>query len=166
MMSKYIEILNQIKETCSHEWLSHSQRVVFEKIAGGLEIHKLINIYGAPGTGKTFLGWIFQKSLGFIYTNVITEIPDYESVVFDDNFRFRREDTRLLRPMLLRKNINRMVLLTRQQVQDDVPALHLELDNDDIMQICSNLYMNLNFQILEKGSAELNLRDLIIRNIK
>jgi hypothetical protein len=166
MMSKYTEILNQIKETCSYEWLSHSQRGVFEKIAGGLETHRLVNIYGDPGTGKTFLGWIFQKTLGFIYTNTIAEIPECEFVVFDDNPRFRREDTRLLRPVLSRKNINRMILLTRQQVQDDVPALHLQLDNDDIMQVCSNLFMKLDFQILEKGATESNLRDLIIRNIK
>lgn len=165
MMSKYIELLNKIKEECTSEWLTKSQLKIFNKIAYGLEVHKLINIFGDVGLGKTFIGWIFQKSFNYVYINDIKDIPDHEYVVLDDNIRFRREDTRILRPIIIQKNIRRMVLLTRTEVQDDIPSQCLTMDHDDKKNVCSNLYKYFNFQIT-KDSSEFNLRDLIIRNLK
>ena len=165
-MSKYIELLNKIKENCTEEWLSHSQKTIFDKIAGGFKTHKLVNIYGDSGIGKTFIGWIFQKSLNYIYINNINDIPEYEYVVLDDNLRFKREETRILRPILMVKKIETMILITQKKIRDDVPCLCLKLDNDDINEIFNNLYMNLNIQILKKEGSEYNLRNLIIKNIK
>jgi hypothetical protein len=164
-MSKYINILNKIKEQCTYEWLTHSQKEIFDRIATGLGAHKLINIYGDQAIGKTFMGWIFQKTHAFAYANDITEIPEYQLVVLDDNNRFSRSETRVLRPLFATKNIQRIILLTRRQIQDDVPSFHLILDHDDVAQVCNNLYMKLDFRILEECGMNLNLRDLIIANI-
>jgi len=163
-MSKYIELINQIKEKSTSDWLTHSQRDIFSQLSSRYQTHKVINLYGSEGVGKTFVSWICHKELNFLHTMDISDVRNVNTVVLD-NFGNSRSQARSLRPLMKQNGIGRVIVLTRQRVPDDIVHLELELDEDDVKEFCHNLYMQFNIQF--QGSIfHTNLRDMIIDSIK
>ncbi len=52
----------RIRDRLDIEWLTPSQKAVWEAVQRfDGPPHRVINIYGAEGTGKTFLGWLLER---------------------------------------------------------------------------------------------------------
>ena len=61
-MSEFVRTIDRIRDNLSEGWLTDSQSEVWtqlKKLMG--PPYYVVNIYGAPGTGKTFLGWLLEK---------------------------------------------------------------------------------------------------------
>lgn len=149
-MSLYINILNKIKEKSSLEWLTDSQKEIFNKCKEFLiPPNKIINIFGREGTGKTFVGWILNKENIGVYIPSIKEIISKQKVLIIDNCDYSRKFIRRLRNTLRLKRINHAILITRHRAEDDIPAFQLELTEDDIKIFKHNLFFELNIRISE-----------------
>ncbi len=61
-MTEYSDFINCLKNESTIEWLTPSQKSIYNKITQGFPTQRIINVYGKHGAGKTFLGWILEKN--------------------------------------------------------------------------------------------------------
>jgi len=134
----FISVHNDIKKNASYDWLTESQKFVFDKIIDN-KVYNFINVYGNSGTGKTFLGWVLQKNGHASYFVDKDEITDNCNIVVIDNGSNSREGYReILRIMELNK-IKICIYLTKNKVDDKVFSLKLDFKNSDVDKIEKNL---------------------------
>ena len=94
-MGKLDSINARIRDRADISWLTPSQKVVWNSI---IEFdgppHRVINIYGGEGTGKTFLGWIMERENYATYMNWSeTPKPQFPRLVVDEA-KYDRTSTR------------------------------------------------------------------------
>jgi ABC-type Na+ transport system ATPase subunit NatA len=141
IMSEYIEVVNRIKKNFSKDWLTPSQMRAFEELTTFLSPpHRVINIFGEKGAGKTFLGWVLQKEGVGIYVHSYEDLIESQRSLILDNYSNRRKLVRRIRNDLEMKNIGNIVILTRHAAEDDIPCIEVRLTEDDIRVAKANLY--------------------------
>ena len=140
-MSAYIEVINRIKKNFSKEWLTPSQTQAFEELKTFLSPpHRVINIFGEMGAGKTFLGWVLQKEGVGTYICSHEDLIENQKSIILDNYSNRRKLVRKIRNDLEMKNIGNMIILTRYAAEDEIPCIEVGLTEDDIKVARANLY--------------------------
>lgn len=145
------DVLNQrIRARLTTDWLTPSQRVVWEGLRRfDAAPHRVVCVYGAEGTGKTFLGWLLEREGYATYALWSTSPP---SPVLPrltlDNARTQREATRGLRPLVDNYGIQQIILLARQRVDEPaLPAFELRVTGDDLDHFRANLFRHLRMSI-------------------
>ena len=140
-MSAYIEVINRIKKNFSKDWLTPSQMQAFEELKTFLSPpHRVINIFGEKGAGKTFLGWILQKEGLGAYIPSYEDLVENQRSIILDNYSNRRKLVRRIRNDLEMKNIENIIILTKHAAEDDIPCIGVGLTEDDIKLARANLY--------------------------
>lgn len=147
-MSVYIDILNQIKTHYALDWLTPSQRKVYDEFVAFLgPPHKVVNIYGKEGVGKTFLGWVLDKQGLAKYFPSLEDVTANHSVVIIDNAAHKRDLVRGLRNTLRDKHIHQAIIISRYRAEDSIPCFQLELTDDDVQVFKSNLFRHLDVKV-------------------
>lgn len=159
----YQDLTNRIKNKFSEDWLTPSQNKIFRKIIDGYKTHKIINIYGKPGVGKTFLGWNLNRSLDSTYTKDINT-DDLKKIVILDGYSHTKNEIRKLLPIMQFKNISKIILITSSKAQDDIVALELKFIEDDKKKFKSNIFKQLGLRF-ENEKADYNMHNLIKNNL-
>ena len=158
-MSRYTKTLDLIKTNLTENWLTDSQREVWMQLSKFMEPpYYVVNIYGASGTGKTFLGWLLQKQKRALYADASD--PSWQSwkgqyLVVLDGYDSSRRAVRSLRSQLQLWNIGQAIILTCQKAQDDIPCLHLAVTDKDIQIVKATLYRELEMIIPEGNHRNL-----------
>jgi hypothetical protein len=140
-MSSLIERLNAIKTACTLEWLTPSQAQAWGKLQQYLSLNEVINLYGPPGSGKTFIAWLLVKQ------GVATYIPKVEDLIGDtahilaipviDNMPSTRDTYRTLLKYLSFQKQRQAIALSQTAIPDDCYRVSLsctEQDKDHIYQ--------------------------------
>lgn len=149
-MNTYIEKINEIKTKLNKDWLTVSQRKVFNQSKEFLDSHYiLINIYGKEGTGKTFIGWVLDKEKIGKYYSAENKIEENQKSIIIDNCDYNRQFARNLRNKLRLKKIKHALLITRYRVEDDIPAFCLDITEDDIKIFKHNLFFYMNMKVTD-----------------
>ena len=158
-VSKYTKTLDLIKTNLTENWLTDSQREVWMQLSKFMEPpYYVVNIYGASGTGKTFLGWLLQKQKRALYADASD--PSWQSwqgqpLIILDGYDSSRRAVRSLRSQLQLCNVGQAIILTRQKAQDDIPCLHLAVTDKDIQIVKATLYRELEMIIPEGNHRNL-----------
>lgn len=160
----YITLNNRIKDIFNEDWLTDSQREVYKTVLEKYQTHKIINIYGDSGTGKTFLGWNIAKAMSASYTSSI-EDNELKAIVVLDNWSHKKQDVRNILPIMHLNGIKKVILITEKKVKDDVISLELLLTESDKVKFKNNLWKNFNL-VFEKERLNDNLHSLIKANIR
>lgn len=141
----------RIRDRLNVNWLTPSQKRVWEDIQHfDGPIHRVVNIYGATGTGKTFLGWLMDR-LNYATYSVWTEYPKplLPRLVLDDTSP-ERALTRSLRPIVDQHHIQQLILLSQSRVDEQaMPAFELRVTQEDMEMFQANLYRHLEIIIPE-----------------
>lgn len=142
-MSELIRNLNLIKRHRTPEWLTSSQVTAMGYLQKALAVPGTVNLYGAAGVGKTFLGWQLADSAGYAY------VPDHSGLgeldlggiigLIVDNCPPNRSAHREIQKLLQFRNIRRAVLISRQLIDDYTSYVQLNLDEQDVHHVVSNL---------------------------
>ena len=108
----------RIRDGLDIKWLTPSQQTVWEAIQrfDGLP-HRVINIYGPEGTGKTFMGWFLEcmnHSTYRIWPDM--QKPLLPRLTLDDALS-DRATTRDVRPLVDRYGIQQIILLSRRYLE-------------------------------------------------
>ena len=130
----------RIRDGLDIKWLTPSQQTVWEAIQrfDGLP-HRVINIYGPEGTGKTLMGWLLERMNHSTYRRSL------------DDALSDRATTRDVRPLVDRYGIQQIILLSRTQVDERaMPTFELSVTGDDLESFRANLYRHLQIILSEE----------------
>ena len=152
-VNEYTKTLDLIRSNLTEAWLTDSQREVWLQLNRLLEPpYYVVNIYGAPGTGKTFLGWLLHKQGRALYADAgdlsWSSWKGQPLIVLDGHDSNRRA-VRALRSQLHLYDIGQVIILTQQKAQDDIPCLHLAVTDRDIQIVRATLYRELEVMVPE-----------------
>ena len=135
----------RIRDRANISWLTPSQNAIWNSIKEfDGPPHRIINIYGGEGTGKTFLGWIMERENYATYmTWRETPKPQFPRLVIDEA-RHDRTSTREIRPMTDTLSLKQIILLSRIRIDEpSVPAFELRVLDEDIESLKANLFRHL-----------------------
>jgi hypothetical protein len=145
-VSTYIRILNKIKSSVGMLSLTQSQAICRSRIEERLVYPGIVNLHGARGTGKTFLGWKMAVEKLVVYVVHPSTLPEMmretsfsgNTIAFVDN---ANEDRIAFRKLLIdlesAGNI-RAIIVTRQPADDYVFRAELDLTKADIERVHDN----------------------------
>lgn len=144
-MGNLESITARIHDRATIDWLTPSQKAVWNFVNEfDGPPHRVINIYGFEGTGKTFLGRLMEREhyATYMLWNHPPE-PQFPRLVID-NARSDRASTRDMRPLVDDLNLKQIILLSRTRVDEpSLPAFELRVLDEDIEAIKANLYRHL-----------------------
>ena len=142
----------RIRDRLAFDWLTPSQKAIWELVQRyDGPPHRVINIYGTEGTGKTFLGWFMERQ-GYASYGIWGSfpIPIYPRLVLDDAST-ERSASREVRPLIDRLAIKQIILLSRFRVDEAaMPAFELNVTDDDLAVCRANLYRHLRLVVPEE----------------
>lgn len=157
----YLELINSIKDQYTEEWLTPSQKAIYEKITTKLQAQKVINIFGDKGVGKTFLAWVIATFFYGHYTKDSNDLKKETINVLDD-FSYKKQDFRKLLPKIETMSIKKIVLISNKKIQDDIISLELDFKEADKIKFKNNLWKHCKLEFpKEKG----DMHSLIKLNI-
>jgi len=144
-MGNLESISARIRDRATIDWMTPSQKAVWNFVNEfDGPPHRVINIFGFEGTGKTFLGWLMEREhyASYMLWNH-TPKPQFPRLVID-NARTDRASTRDMRPMVDALNLKQIILLSRTRIDEpSLPAFELRVLDGDIEAIKANLYRHL-----------------------
>lgn len=144
-------LVARIRDRLNIGWLTPSQKHVWEEIQRfDGPLHRVINIYGASGTGKTFLGWLMDRLNYATYsTGPESPKPLLPRLILDDTSP-ERSFTRRLRSLVDQYHIQQLILLSQQRVDElAMPAFELRVTQEDMEIFQANLYRHLEITLPE-----------------
>jgi len=149
-MSSTVE--TRIRDRLDAKWLTPSQKAVWEAIQRfDGPPHRVINIYGTEGTGKTFVGWFLERINYSAYSKRSDMSKPLLSRLTLDNVLSDRTTTRELRPLVDKYDLQQIILLTRIRVDERaMPTFELRMTKDDLASFRANLYRHLQLTIPEE----------------
>jgi predicted ATPase len=142
----------RIRDRLTPEWLTPSESAIWDLIQRyDGPPHRVINIYGGEGTGKTFLGWFMERQ-GYASYSLWSEPPQptLPRLVLDDGIA-ERDATRNIRPWIDRLGIRQIILMTRFRVDEAaMPAFEIKVTDDDLAVCRANVSRHLRLLVPEE----------------
>jgi len=144
-----LSLQQRIRDRLSPEWLTPSQQGVWEQLHRFHgPPHRVVNVYGPRGSGKSFLGWLMHREGHATYSEWTDEYRPIHPRLVLDNAPADRAIARSVRPLVHELGIRQIILLSRQRVDEpDMPAFALTVTDDDLDHFRANLYRHLNIVI-------------------
>ena len=126
-----MEWLNLIKMKADVTWLTKSQAPVYKAILTQWSNQPFINLYGPPGSGKSFIARLLSSKNKYVYTTDLNQVPeDSKNVIMDDaNY------TRSLRIIASERRLARVILVTQSPIKEAMPICELKLNEGDVRQV-------------------------------
>ena len=140
----YLELINIIKKNYDKSWLTPSQFNIYGKLTTKFNAHKIINIFGTSGVGKTFLGWVLSEYFQGCYAQKTEELESNKVNILD-NYSFKKQKIRALLPLLKIQSVPKILVITDKKVQDDITSLELVFDFEDKAKFKNNLWKHCQF---------------------
>jgi hypothetical protein len=153
-VSRYIQVLNSIKENISNIQLTPSQQECLQIIEGRLSFPGVVNVYGLHGVGKTVMGWAMNsaKKVNYIIhpTLLFSEIRTENKIIFIDNGPSDHSSFRKLMAKLESCRIDKAVIVSNKPIEDYVFRFELHLSDDDILIAKKNIEF-LGYKVTDKS---------------
>ena len=126
---------NRIKRDADEEWLTASQRRVYDQVTQGWRAAPFVCICGHEGSGKSFIARLLAKQSDYFLVTALSEVGEASANVIVDGERYHR----LWRPVAQMKGIRRVIVLSRTAPLDPMPVAQLALGEHDVRQFKHNL---------------------------
>ena len=159
----YQELTNRIKANFTEEWLTPSQQQIFLKLLNGFKTHKIVNVYGKQGVGKTFLAWNLSAKLEATFTRTL-DINSSEELIVLDDYKHSRSDIRHLFSHIQLRKISKVFIFTSLKAQDDIVSFELNFTEQDKKIFKSNIYRYLGINFAKETPND-NMHKLIKNNL-
>jgi energy-coupling factor transporter ATP-binding protein EcfA2 len=160
-MSLYVRWTNLIKEQADETWLTDQQRTVYQKLLDNWQTQPFVNLHGPPGAGKTFLARLLARYHHYAYVQDLSQAPQGAAHVVLDDANY----TRLLRPLARERQLGRVILITRQPIQEAMPKIGLILQERDVQQFCVNLHDRCGIVLIQTVAEGKDLADILRKEL-
>jgi ABC-type taurine transport system ATPase subunit len=161
VMSLYTTWINLIKEGADEDWLTDSQRQVFESVLLRWKSAQFVNLHGPSGSGKTFIARLLAKEHGYAYVHDLKQSPVGAAQAILDNAQY----TRMLRPLARERGLGRVLMVTRTSIPEAMPKVNLELDDRDVRQFQAGLSKHCGIVFTKTIPQGLDLAEIIRKEV-
>jgi hypothetical protein len=140
-VNQFIDILNRIRQAADLAWLTPSQQKAREAILERLKFLDEVNLWGYPGTGKTFLGWMLQKEgiADYVSEPKAIQLAFKTRTIVVDNAGWKRNEVRDILHRARQFGYNQSILITTEPVQEQMATVELVLTPEDKEWVALNL---------------------------
>lgn len=163
-MSRFVDTLNRIRQSMKPDWMTPSQRIAYDLLRERLRFLDEVNLWGGPGVGKTFLGWVLHIQGLAIYMPLLARVeeepvlPLPRTTVVVDNLGWRRGEVRQALHLCRSKGYEKVILITSEPAQEQMAIVELQLTEEDIEKAKANL---LGISVVPYRDTPRNLWDLV-----
>jgi tRNA A37 threonylcarbamoyladenosine biosynthesis protein TsaE len=144
-MSDWLRLVNEMKRRAPQEYFTPTQRSVYDALVERLQFpNQRINLYGAPGTGKTYLAWGLARALEAVHVPVASRLREFDGrqmpiLILDNAPTYEDEERSLLADAAL-MDAGSVVFITQKPTALKMRRIQLDLPNsDDLRQIARTL---------------------------
>jgi hypothetical protein len=165
------ETLNdRIRDHLSPEWLTPSQQAVWAELRRfDGPPHRVVNVFGPPGSGKSFLGWLMRREGYATYGYWANPPRPIHPRLALDNAATDHAAARDARPLVDQYQVRQVILLSRRRVDEPaMPAFELRVTADDLDCLRGNLYHYFSYTLPEvaDGRNYHDAIDLLLRRLQ
>ena len=129
-MSLYIKWNNLLKMRADVNWLTKSQLPVYNTILTQWLASPFINLFGPPGSGKSFIARLLCSKNNYYYTTELREVPEGTKNIIVDNASYSRS----MRIVANERRLSRIILITQSPVNEAMPLCELKINDADVHQ--------------------------------
>jgi hypothetical protein len=134
--------------------LTKSQKNAYDSIVQLVDDREQrINLWGDPGTGKTFVAHCLDYQAEGLYSCSTKNYKAFEtspnSVIIFDNAPHDRKSARIIFGDMLWNGAAAVILITRKPLEDAVRKVHLSLKFEEIEQVKNNIHKQLGMPQIE-----------------
>ncbi len=141
-MSRLVEFQNRIRRQFCLEWLSLSQKKTYDHLQHLLSFQETVNLYGSTGVGKTFIRWVLEKEVS-VYSYLS---PDKLEENTADKTTWAVVDPHPRQRLIVRQTLAtlhnlgyiKIILVSNEPVEDQIPRCQLALTPSDLPKIYQN----------------------------
>lgn len=144
-MSEWLRLVNETKRRAPQEYFTPSQRTTYDGLVERLQFpNQRINLYGALGTGKTYLAWGLARALDAIHVPVAARLRNFDGrqmpILILDNAPTYEDEVRSLLADAALMDAGSIVFITQKPTALRMHQVRLELPTpDDLRQIARTL---------------------------
>jgi hypothetical protein len=141
----------RIRDRISMDWLTPSQHALWEQLmCFDGPPHRVVNVYGGSGVGKTFMGWLLERERLATYSTWNQRPQPVHPRLILDNAATNHSDVRNIRPLVDQLRIQQIILLSRRRADEPaMPAFELRITQEDLEHFYANLYRHLRLTVPE-----------------
>lgn len=141
----------RLRDRLSLLWLTPSESAVWDQVQQfDAPPHRVINVYGSEGTGKTFLGWVMEREKYASYSSWGQKMAPVLPRLVVDDAPSDKISSREFRPLIDKLGIKQIILLTRARVDERaMPAFELKVEDQDLEHFGANLFRHLHLTMPE-----------------
>jgi len=144
-MSEWLRLVNEMKRRTPQEYFTPTQRAVYEALVDRLQFpNQRLNLYGAPGTGKTYVAWGLVHAFDAVHVPIASRLRQFDgrplpilildnAPTYEDEVRGLLADAALIGAESLLFITHKPTALRMWRIQLDLPT------PDDIRQIARTL---------------------------
>lgn len=134
-MSNLVNRLNGIKRICTLDWFTPSQLQAWKQLQLSIPFREVINLYGPPGSGKTFMAWVFTRQEGATYIPNIETLKtageNCTAIPVIDNVHPTRHSFRTALKYLSFQKHKQGIVITQEAIPDDCYRVALVCTTQD-----------------------------------
>jgi hypothetical protein len=159
-MSRQLSLLNRLKTQVNPDWLTFSQQACYRLIEDHWRFPERVNLCGAPGTGKTLLGWVLSYAFRADHFSTPLALRQDSSLssqpTIIDNVPPGDVSLRTVLAELQMRNIRTAVLITEHPNALGLPIVMLPTPTgNDIDIVYRNLSLLEYYTLTPKNSGNL-----------
>lgn len=140
-MSEWLRLMNEMKQRRPQDYFTPTQLIAYESLMERLQFpNQRLNLYGPPGSGKTFIAWGLVKDLDAIHLPVSDRLREYDgydmSVLVIDNAPTYEDELRGLLADAALIGAGSIIFITNRPASLQMRRIHLDHpSNDDIRHV-------------------------------
>jgi hypothetical protein len=161
-MSLYVEWLNLIKLKADNSWLTISQAPVYNAILTNWMNQPFINLYGAHGSGKSFIARLLSSKNQYTYSSSLEEVPEGSTNIVIDDASYSRS----MRTIARERQLTRIILITVLQITEAMPHVELMLTEKDREQFVAGVGKNCQIFFNNSIPEGTDLNQILIRELR
>lgn len=143
--------VERILDRCDVSWLTPSEKAVWDAMHQfDGPPHRVVNLFGGEGTGKTFIARLMERTGYASYLKWPEQHhPQFQRIVLD-GFLPDRDLARDVRPWVDRYAIRQIILVTRLPIPEPhMPGFGLEVTATDMQRFRATIWQRLNITLSE-----------------
>lgn len=129
-MSAWLKLLNDLKRRAPENLLTETQHATYQTLYEMARFPQWVNLYGAHGTGKTFIAWTLIRTTGSAYVSTSEQLKSLaldQEMLIVDNAPHIESDVRNVLASCDLINANTVILITRTPIIMPIRRVALSL---------------------------------------